>query len=411
MKLDSQAQRIRNAGVTLLCVVLGGCISRESIGVDLSNPSSAVNATLVSFHGDFTVSGATLEPAAPGSAVLDGLTYWTTPGDSISVTWNDFSIGLRCPKSGADPSSQPLFGYNLCDPTHGCFNGAQVQACRVQVPDSVGPQTCAHDHAIDLAPFGAINAGINDEIHFIGDGSALDVWLIQNACMNGVCGPSGTPATTSWLWATSCAPTAVSYTPVVDNTMGGDVALQLWATRRVDFAQSPPPQSDDQPGPALNVSAVVAGMPRRDANRVRFVEKCGPGMAACGNPGDPTESQWFADAGLPVAEAFNARLRTREVRVFGTRVDADPMNPQTVAFCSAYQTSDRSGTESQSNCDASAGAQTMDCRAPARGDFSPDDPWKITFSDKPQSNNAPSKCPNNSNRTELWVEFNLEVKP
>ena len=399
--------------VWLACLLICSCRQGRSLPINPSNPGPAVNAPLAPFNGHFQVPAGALNPVAPQDpAILDKSTYWMAAGDTIPLTWDDYSLSLPCQKTGADPDSQPSFPYNLCDPNHGCTRGGQVIACQVQIPSMADSKACASDNPIYLVGDSMVVVPPNTDAHYVGINSALNVWALQFPCTNGNCSVMMAPSkSSSWLWALGCSPTTVSAGLDIDANMGGDALLQMWASARVDFPQNHPPQADDQAGPTLNVSAVAPGTPRRDPNRVRFIEQCGPDRSSCNSASDSSESQWGPDAASSSTEVFSSKLRVREVRVFATPTDADPMNPQTMAFCSAYQAGDRRDTESGSNCDASSGMQTGDCSAAAKSNVSPRSPWKITFSDKPQNNNAPSKCPNSSGRTEIWVEFSLEVKP
>jgi hypothetical protein len=165
----------------------------------------------------------------------------------------------------------------------------------------------------------------------------------------------------------------------------------------------------------MNIAA-VGGVPRVDSRRVHFTLHCGSGSSSCDNMNDTTESQWCnnpSPTGCNPAldEIFSAKLRVKEIRAFAEQVDSDPVNPKRVAFCAAF-IAGAGTTIALSDCDSSARTQTNDCKASPRDslNFSPADTWKITFSDQ-ASGGTPSRCASDPNRTDVWVEFKLEIRP
>lgn len=438
-----RAKAAATAAVALvLCLAFTCCQRTESITVPADNPA---NGTLSKSDKDkfgassnvaFGSSG-NLDPSSPvgaANSIPSSSRYWIKTGDSIDISWNAYNLDISCPDNGGMPGAPPTIPLNLCSPK--CLNGAQPKGCvftqraaqypnspdLVPLPDSIGscPDWPAN-HEIVLVPAPGtafVSDDPNPSVHLVGPASNLNVWVQQFPCVDEMCASLGSPTLAPpSLWAAGCSPNAVSFTPSLDNMANRDVRLQLWASSRTDFAQTPPQQSGDQQGPMLDVSGVSTGSPRVDTRRVLFTEECGPGpgMSSCDNQ-DSTQSQWCSNpsaAGCSpmLDEVFSAQLRVKEIRVFAA---PDPTNLQEFAFCSAFLAG-QGDTSAPSDCDKSLVPAQVDCKASPRAtppqqaiNSSPGDTWKITFSD--QMNGASGlRCPNDSNRTQVWVEFKLEA--
>jgi len=406
----------------LFCCLLSGCIREETTQVP--TPGTPGSPNLAPLSAAFQTPAAALEPtAAQDPMILNQVSgYWLNATETFSLTWSNYSLALPCPPTGGVPASQ-TFPLNLCTP--GCSVGGQPKSCLflsgssnpfdIPLPPMIAAcQNWPANHGIILDSHlpEAARAPSNDtfDAYCVGTdcsgvSSNLNVWLLQSQCVNDACSSQAVPFfTRSWLWSQGCSPATISVPQAMP--LGGDVLLQVWASRRADFAQnlqqSPPPQSDDQAGPKLEIS-MIFGTPRVDTTRIRFTETCIPGR--CGV--DPTESQW--GAAMPPTEVYSNKLRVKQIRAFAAPTDADPNNPQLVPFCLAFLKGDESHN-AQSTCVTSMGG--ADCSADVAAlssgfNRSPGDNWKISFSSRMTIGTPPVSCqrPN----SDVWVEFTLEA--
>lgn len=406
-----------------LCFGGGGCVRTVALpfapgpqiyNVDGSNVRNAGVASITSLSGQFKLPpNQQLDPPAPlggdGNAVLDpAFNYWLKSDDQVLVSWNDFSLDLPCAGSSD-------FHYNLCTDQALLQQGAS------------NPSQCPNDIVALQRSFTI--RGPSTVISVLDPDSQVAVHIfdcpnIGNCSLGGTALPARGPGAhglAHWVWDIGCSlPNPRFQNPSFQPIFGG--TFQLWASYHEDWFGYTPSEPPDKLGTQINLPAVVAGSPQTDPARVRFVPACGPPAAnGCGRP-DTTESHWVADLNTSLSEGFSARLRVKQLGVFDSpRGTAGP-----IAFCWAQLTGGQS-PQIISGCNASAPGP---CQAspPTGTDATPGtpfgkpftvrtgpgaldvtldaSPWVIGLSDA-----SGGRCPNITNRPELWVEFTLETRP
>lgn len=409
-----------------LCFGGGGCVRTVALPVAPGPQIYDINGNNVNHTGTATVTNLSgqfklppnqqLDPPAPlggdGNVALDpAFNYWLKSDDQVLVSWNDFSLDLPCAGSSD-------FQYNLCADQTLLQQGAS------------NPSQCPRDILALQRSF--VIRGPSTVISVLDPDSQVAVHIFNCPgtpgninCAGGTAIP-GTGGLAHWIWDSGCSlPNPRFQNPAFHPIFGG--TFQLWTSYHEDWFGYTPSQPPDKLGTQITLPAVLAGTPVTDPVRVRIVAACGPpttsnpNLTGCGRS-DTTESHWVADLNTTLSEGFSARLRVKQLSVF----DSPQGTSGPIAFCWAQLTGGQS-PQAISDCNASAPGP---CQAsPIAGtDATPGtpfgkpftvrtgpgaldttldaSPWVIGFSDA-----SGGRCPNITNRAELWVEFTLETRP
>ena len=391
----------------------------QIIDVDQNgNATVTGTASITGLSGQFELPpNRQLDPPAPlgsdGNVPLNPqFSYWLASDDQVLVSWSDYTLDLPC-------SGSSDFQYNLCADPALLSNGASH------------PSQCPSD--ILLLQAVADVPVPSKVISVVDPDSHVAVWVFNCPgypgsnfdCAHGTAFPNN-GALVHWPWEAGCSRPNSRFQSPSFQPLFLNGAFQLWASYQDSWLHYHPTEPPDKQGPQVVLAGVQAGTPQTDPVRLRFVAACGPptasnpNLSACGEP-DPTESHWVFDPNRTLSEGFSAHLRVRQLRVF----DSPQGISGPIAFCWAELTGGQSpqsisdcNAGSPGPCQASPAAGTTDSTPGTpfskpfnvrmgAGIVAPDaSPWVIGFSDA-----SGGRCPNITNRNELWVEFTLETRP